>query len=151
MKTTGISFSTTPTLYGLTLSYKVAISRIPPNAEYSSDGYVQFPFWPELQYLKNVCKKDAPKEIIQEIIRIVLQLPTVDNPRVYDNILDIALELDGEQSARLKSKMLEYTRLKHQFLSFEFPKLLLTGRLRTKRKPHWNLPIYSFSLFPTLS
>ena len=95
----------------------------PPNVVVSADGHVQYPSWPELQYLKNV-SKDAPKEIIQEIIRIVLQLPAVDNPRVYDNILDIALESDGEQSARLKPKMLEYARLKHQFLSFEFPKLL---------------------------
>ena len=58
----------------------------PPNAEYSSDGYVQYPLWPELQYLKNICKEDASKEIIQEIIQIVLQLPAVDNPRVYDMI-----------------------------------------------------------------
>ena len=97
--------------------------RDPPDAEYLPDGYVELPFWPELQYLKNV-SKDAPQEIIQEIIQIVLQLPAVDNPRVYNDILDIALELDGEQSARLKPKMLEYARLKHQFLSFEFPKLL---------------------------
>ena len=97
--------------------------KSPPGAEYLPDGYVQLPFWPELQYLKNVCK-DAPKEIIQEIIQIVLQLPAVDNPGVYNDILDIALKLDGEQSARLKPKMLEYARLEHQFLSFQFPELL---------------------------
>ena len=98
--------------------------KSPPGAQYLPDGYVQIPFWPELQYLKNICKKDAPKEITQEIIQIVLQLPAVDNPRVYDNILDIALELDGEQSARLKPKMLEYAKLEHQFLPFQYPKLL---------------------------
>ena len=98
--------------------------KSPPDAEYLPDGYVQLPFWPQLQYLKNICKKDAPKEIIQEIIQIVLQLSAVENPRVYENILDIALELDGEQSARLKPKMLEYARLEHQFLPFQYPKLL---------------------------
>ena len=97
--------------------------KSPPDAQHLPDGYVQLPFWPELQYLKNICK-DAPKEITQEIIQIVLQLPAVNNPRVYHNILDIALELDGEQSARLKPKMLEYARLEHQFLSFQFPELL---------------------------
>ena len=97
--------------------------KSPPNSKDLPDGHVQYPFWPELQYLKNV-SKDAPKEIIQEIIQIVLQLPAVDNPGVYNDILDIALEFDGEQSARLKPKMLEYARLGHQFLSFQFPKLL---------------------------
>ena len=97
--------------------------RNPPETEYSSDGYVHFPSWPEIQYLKNV-SKDAPKEIAQEIIQIVLQLPAVDNPRIYENILDIALELDGEQSARLKPKMLEYAKLKHQFLPYQYPALL---------------------------
>ncbi len=98
--------------------------KSPPDIRYLPDGYVQLPFWPELQYLKNICKKDAPKEIIQEIIQIVLQLPAVDNPRVYNDILDIALELDGEQSARLNPKMLEYARLEHQFLPFQYPELL---------------------------
>ncbi len=103
--------------------------RNPPETEYSSDGYVHFPSWPELQYLKKVCK-DAPEEVIQ----LVLQLPAVNNPRVYDSILDIALELDGEQSVRLKPKMLEYARLEHQFLSFQYPKLLAhwTGEDQTE-------------------
>ncbi len=96
----------------------------PPNVVVSADGHVQYPLWPELQYLKNICKEDASKEIIQEIIQIVLQLPAVDNPRVYNDILDIALELDSEQSARLKPKMLEYARLEHQFLPYQYPELL---------------------------
>ena len=91
----------------------------PPKAQSLSDGYVQFPFWPELQYLKNVCK-DAP----EEVIKIVLQLPAVDNPNVYNSILDIALELEGEESAQLKSKMLEYANLERQFLAPGYPKLL---------------------------
>ena len=91
----------------------------PSNVVVSADGHVQYPFWSELQYLKNVCK-DAPEEVIQ----LVLQLPAVDNPGVYGSILDIALELDGEQSARLKPKMLEYAKLKHQFLPYQYPALL---------------------------
>ena len=91
----------------------------PPNVVVSADGHVQYPFWPELQYLKNVCK-EAPEEVIQ----LVLQLPAVDNPRVYESILDMALELDGEQSARLKPRMLEYARLERQFLAFQYSELL---------------------------
>lgn len=36
-----------------------------------------------------------------------MALPSVDNPRVYDDILDIALTLRGKQSAKLKPKILE--------------------------------------------
>ena len=97
----------------------------PPNVVVSADGHVQYPFWPEIQYLKNVCR-DAHEEVIQ----LVLQLPAVDNPRVYNDILDIALELDSEQSARLKPKMLEYARLEHQFLPYQYPELLA----------HWTSP-----------
>lgn len=93
--------------------------KFPPDIRYLPDDHVQYPFWPELQYLKNVCK-DAPEDVIQ----LLLQLPAVDNPRVYNYILDIALELDGEQSAQLKSKMLEYALLEHQFSSYQYLELL---------------------------
>ncbi|MCE2437791.1 MAG: hypothetical protein J4F39_00025 [Candidatus Latescibacteria bacterium] len=95
----------------------------PPNMVQLPDGYLQCPFWPELEYLRNVCI-DASNEILDEIIQIVLKLPSVDNPRVYANILDIALQLDGKRSAQLLPKMLEYARLEHQFFAFKFPDLL---------------------------
>ncbi len=95
----------------------------PPNVVASADGNIQYPFWPELRYLKNICN-DATKEVIQEIIQIVLQLPSVDNPRVYSDILDIVLELDSEQSVLLKNKMLEYAKLENQFFPFKFPQVL---------------------------
>ena len=96
----------------------------PPNSVVLSDGSVQYPFWRELEYLKNV-SQNAPEEIIrEEIIRIVLKLPAVDNPRVYNYILDIALSLDGEQSVRLKPKMLEYAKLEYQLLAHRYQELL---------------------------
>ncbi len=98
---------------------KMGFFRSPPHAEYSSDGYVRFPFWPELQYLDNVCVH-APEDVLE----LVLQIPAVDNPRVYDDILDIALKLDGERSGKLKPKMLEYAKLETPFLPFQFPELL---------------------------
>ena len=94
--------------------------KSPPDTRYLPDGHVQYPFWPELQYLKNVCM-DAPEKVIE----LVLQFPAVNNPRIYDSILEIALELDGEQSALLKPKMLEYAKIEHQFLAHMYPKLLV--------------------------
>ena len=93
--------------------------RNPPDVLVLSDGSVQYPFWPELEYLKNVAQ-DVPEEVIQ----IVLELPTVDNPMVYNDILDIALSLNGEQSARLKPKMLEYASLDHQHIAHRYHELL---------------------------
>ena len=84
-----------------------------------SDDSVQYSFWPELEYLKNV-SQDVP----EEVLRVVLGLPAVDNPRVYNDILDIALSLDGERSARLKPKMLEYAKLEYQFLAHRYHELL---------------------------
>ena len=94
--------------------------KSPPAIRYLPDGYVQYPSWPELEYLKNI-SQEAP----EEVIRVVLELPAVDNPRVYDDILDIALSLNGEQSARLKPKMLEYARIEHQFLSHRYHELIV--------------------------
>ena len=91
----------------------------PPDVVVLSDGSVQYPFWPELEYLKNI-SQDAP----EEVLRIVLELPAVDNPRVYNYILDIALSFNGERSAQLKPKMLEYARLDHQLLSRRYQELL---------------------------
>ena len=51
-------------------------------------------------------------------------LPKVDNPRVYDGILDIALQLPGEQSAKLQPKILEYASMEYQFLARRYAELL---------------------------
>ena len=91
----------------------------PPSATHLADDSVQFPFWPELQFLKTVVK-DAP----DEVARIAADLPKVDNPQVYDDILDIALQLHGEQSAKLQPKILEYAGMEYQFLARKYADLL---------------------------
>ena len=85
----------------------------------SDDVYVQFPSWPELQYLKNV-SRDVP----DEVINVVLDLPPVDNPSIYSEILEIALQLDGEQSVKLKPKILESIDMDYQFLPHRYGDLL---------------------------
>jgi len=92
----------------------------PPNIRYFDDGYVQFPSWPQLQYLKNV-SRDVP----DEAINLILELPKVNNPSVYNEILEIALQLHGERSARLKPKILEYADLDYQSLPHRYADLLV--------------------------
>ena len=82
----------------------------PPGVVRFDDGYIQFPSWSELQYLKNV-SRDAP----DEVINLILGLPKVDNPSVYNDILEIALQLYGDRSAQLKPKILEYIEIILEF------------------------------------
>ena len=91
----------------------------PPSTVILPSGGIQYPLWGEFQYLENVCDKSP-----DEVVKLVLNLPTVDNPRVYEYIVDIALRLDGDQSGQLLPKILEYARLEHHFVPFELPKLL---------------------------
>ena len=89
--------------------------KVPPRASDLLDGSV----WPELQYLKNVSGNDP-----EEIIRLLLQLPEVDNLWVYDCILEIALQLSGELSSKLMPKILECARVKRPFLAGKYSDLL---------------------------
>ena len=91
----------------------------PPEVQRFDDGTAQFPYWPEIQYLKNVCR-DVP----DEVINLVIELPPIDNPIVYDGILDIAMHIPGEQSAKLKNKVLEYVSMEHQLRTHKYGDLL---------------------------
>ena len=83
------------------------------------DGYVQYPFWPELDYLATVAG-----EATDQIIDIVLAFPKTDNPRIYDYIIEIALKVEGRESARLLPKLLEYTKLDNLIFAQPFPEIL---------------------------
>ena len=91
----------------------------PPSTVILPSGGIQYPLWGEFQYLENVCDKSR-----DEVVNLVLNVPTVDNPRVYEYIVDIALRLDGDQSGQLLPKILEYARFEHHFVPFGLPKLL---------------------------
>ena len=93
--------------------------KYPPKSRKFDDGSIQFPYWPEIQYLKNVCK-DVP----DEVVKLLINLPETDNPVVYDGILDIALQLTGKQSTKLKDKILEYAGMEHQLQTHKFSKIL---------------------------
>ena len=82
----------------------------PPNAEPINDHMVNFPFWWPTHYLAKIADRVPDKAI-----KIVQQLPKVNNPRIYCEFLEIALQFHGEQSAQLKPKILEYTEILLEF------------------------------------
>ena len=92
----------------------------PPKNVYLADGYVQFPYWPELQFLKNVAS-----EAQDTAIEVILNIPQTDNPRIYEDVIDISLRVNPKLSVKLKCKIFEYTRSKLQFLNPNFEKLLV--------------------------
>ncbi len=91
----------------------------PPNVQITDDNSIICPFWWPIRYLEKISSQAS-----NEVIEIVRQLPQTDNPRVYEGILDIAVQLHGEHSVKLKPKMLEYVLLEHFRLPHRFADLL---------------------------
>ena len=91
----------------------------PPGVNQLPDGYVQYPFWPELLFLKNVAHEAA-----EQVIDVVLGIPETNNPRFYEDVIDIALNVEASLSTRLKGKMLEYIQDKYPFLNPRFDEVL---------------------------
>ena len=92
----------------------------PPNVELIDDNRVIFPFWWPIHYLAKIAKH-APNEVIE----IVRGIPKVDNPRVYNGILEIALSLQEEQSAALRPKILESLDIDYQAFPQRYEDLLV--------------------------
>lgn len=91
----------------------------PPGIKHLPDGYVQYPHWAELSYLVTVAE-----EATDQVVEIILTLPKTDNPRVYDDVISIALKLKGQRSAELLPKLIECIELNNQFLAYRYPELL---------------------------
>lgn len=91
----------------------------PPAVKHLPDGFVQYPYWPELSYLVTIAKEAA-----DQVVEIILSLPKTDNPRVYEDVVAIALKLEGSKSAELLPKLIECIELDDLFLAHSYPELL---------------------------
>ena len=77
----------------------------PPGALHLADGSTEYPFWPELAYLRNIAS-----EIPVDVVEVILGIPWVDNPGVDFGILNTVLALPGQQSVRLQQRVVESAR-----------------------------------------
>ncbi len=91
----------------------------PPNLEQIDGGQVNAPYWWPIHYLSKVTP-DAPDEVVE----IILGIPRVDNPRVKFRILEIARQLPGAQSVKLKPKVLDLGNSDLPFLGHWYYQLL---------------------------
>ena len=91
----------------------------PPNAEPIGEGIANYPFWWPMRYLARMARHAQ-----DDVIEIVLRLPKTDNPWIYNEILEIALQLHGTHSTKLETKILEYANLEYHFLAYRFADVL---------------------------
>ena len=91
----------------------------PPNVQLIDESVI-FPFWWTIHYLAKISNQ-APDEVIE----IVPNLPPANNPLVYDGILEVALQLHGDQSVKLKTKILESVNIEYQSRTYRYADLLV--------------------------
>ena len=91
----------------------------PPGPVRLPDGSDQFPHWPELEYLKNIVR-----EVPDEVVEVVLQFPKINNPTVTWGIMEIALQLPGVLSAKLKPILLNSAEENHRSLTHRYRELV---------------------------
>ena len=91
----------------------------PPRAVILADGSTQYPYWPELEYLKNIAS-----EVPDDVIEVILEIPKIDNPGVDLGILKTALQLPGGQSAQLKERVLECAKSSPELLHHTLAEVL---------------------------
>lgn len=97
--------------------------NVPPEKQVLPDNHVHYPRWPELTYLVNVAEFDSDLAI-----KILLDLPKIDNPIVYEGIISAALKLKGKASTQLLPKLIEYIEFKNIYIGNNFTDLVV----------HWN-------------
>ncbi len=82
------------------------------------DYFADVLWWP-IHYLAKIAD-----QVPDEAVEIVQQLPETDNSWVYHEILEMALRLHGKQSAELKPKILESSKINDQLLAHKYAGLL---------------------------
>lgn len=60
---------------------------------------IQFPFWPQSQYLARMAKK-----IPNQVLEVILEIPDTGNIRIYEDLVDAALNMPAELAANLVEK-----------------------------------------------
>ena len=84
----------------------------PPNVEPAGEGYVTYPFWSPISYLKRVAN-NAPEQVVD----ILTDLPETDNPRVLQEICEIACDIENiDLSLKLKPWFTRYVKSPYKWI-----------------------------------
>jgi len=74
-----------------------------PREPIKDEKTIQFPFWPESQYLARMATLEAPEAKLT-VFEVALQIPPTDNVRILADLADIALALPPSLSAAFVPK-----------------------------------------------
>src|SRR5438132_13847430 len=78
--------------------------QAPPEPEQDGE-WIRYPGWPESRYLARIAGT-APSEVLE----IAMEVPSTDNARVHQDLLEVAAQLPGEVAARLGRKEIPWLR-----------------------------------------
>jgi len=73
--------------------------------------YIRFPFWPESRYLVRMAAR-APETVLE----VALQIPSTENVRVHEDLVDAVLEMPAHLAAKLVPKAKKWIELPYQLL-----------------------------------
>ena len=73
--------------------------------------YIQFPIWAPSRYLSRVAHLDP-----EAVLEVTRDIPDVDNPRVYEDLVDAAVAMPPELAAQLVPRVRAWIRAPYQLL-----------------------------------
>jgi hypothetical protein len=92
--------------------------RNPPKAEVKGN-FIRFPLWPESQYLVRMAEK-APDLVIETAAAI-----ETDNPRVQEDLIDVALRVPADRAAKLLPKIISWVKNRYsRWITQKFSELV---------------------------
>ncbi|MES2217177.1 MAG: hypothetical protein V4501_02065 [Pseudomonadota bacterium] len=86
---------------------------IPMIVHDKKSGVTKFPDWPPIIFLKNIVKKH-PKDVL----KVLLNLPTVKNSRIFEDLMDVIIDMPPEQSMMLEKIITQWFNDKNHFQLF---------------------------------
>lgn len=88
--------------------WEAGFFRSPPAPDRDVDrGTIGFPPWPESRYL---VRMSAHSEAHEDLLGILTALPSTENERVMEDVVEIALNLHPEKAVELASKAIDWAR-----------------------------------------
>jgi hypothetical protein len=89
-----------------------------PREPVEDERTIQFPFWPESQYLLRMAAagSDETKQLIAEI---ALKIPETKNVRIHEDLAEIAILLPPEMAAKFVPKAKKWIESRYQILLSE--------------------------------
>lgn len=73
-----------------------------------------FPAWPQSRFLARLAREEQSRQNQEVILAAALQIPETSNVRVHEDLVDVALGIDTDLSAKLVPTAVEWVRSPYQ-------------------------------------